>query len=262
MRRVLGLVAWVVWQAEVVAGSDTWSGVGRWQTPTGNSTVEFLRDGNFVMYGTEAELVKTNGSARTEQDRKVMRAGSYQVVSNELMHAAWANCGMPYAHWQTWKWQLFDLDNLLTLIMGETTTVWVRAELPVPDAHRSLIGLWRRLNGAAQAPDYLGMMFTPGGFSVHLGRLCAAAVANKQTIFAPCCMTRYEVVADGILREIELDGDSPQERFRKFFVRHNRLGLDLDTERVLLFERVRGQLPFHLYEFDVRRWQSLPSISP
>lgn len=244
-----------------------WDGVGRWQTPAGDRVAEFLADGNLVLVFHEPTVRyrRQPDGSRVEEPftNLVTHVGIYDAQADGTLRMELATDGQSHARQQFCRLSFDESRHTMATENGGTNTVWIRADMPVAAAQRPLVALWRRTGNLTTDYVNMGLLFTPGGLSVHIGRNCPwDARSSKGVAGFFCRVVRYEVTEPGELLETELQGFTPRQRTLSFRLQGHRLQIAWGDGHGWQYDRVTGRFAFLQGMFDVQHWMQLPVVSP
>jgi len=246
---------------EVHAGSPL---VGRWVAADGRKVLEFLPDGTLV----ELLTLETERTTR-KPDGTIEKA---PLLVERCSLGTWRRPGEGTLAWDlvqvggitirsdAARCQIDESGQTLTLTpVGDSgddlREILKRRDL---DAASELPGLWRRVGNETNDRVDMGVLFTPGGLSIVIGKNSPwDATSSTGTSGWLCYFAHYEVQEGGNLREVR--PDLPERpRTRGFRIEGSRLAFVREGFPGRTYERVAGPLPLHGRDLDVQAWDALP----
>lgn len=234
---------------------------GRWQATTTARIIEFLPDHNLVVLDEEPTVryVRQPDKSFLKEPvtNHVARVGVYELLPENQLRAQLITGTQSHTRPATWTYRLAG--DEVTITEAGTNTVFRRADLPVADAQRPLIGLWRRTGNLPFGYVNMGILFTPGGLGIYIGRSSPwdeRSGGGSAGFF--CQLVRYRVTEAGKLHETDLQSTPPRHRERDFRITGHRLQLGPSGPYSLHYDQVCGSFAFLDGQFNVQHWLALP----
>ncbi len=151
---------------EPYAGSPL---VGRWSADS--RTLEFLADGtvvDLVWYDTERSTRQDDGTFKTETVPYFeCHAGRFRVEGDRAVYSV-VRVGSDAHREGGWTWSIEGAT--LSLEEDGKRVELVRDDPETSPAAQSLVGLWRRDGEISAEYADLGLLFTPGGLLIVVGK--------------------------------------------------------------------------------------------
>ncbi len=240
--------------------------VGRWETADAKQVLEFLADGTLVTLAkvpTVQTRKQPDGSRTTNiMTQVISRVGLYPLAADQPLTVELVTGTQSHARSHRWGWQLNGASDTLTITDAGTNTMFRRADLAVPDGQRPLIGLWRRSGDRLPIHEAdTGILFTPGGVGVYLGKSSPWDRNSGGGSAGWFCRTvSYRVVREGELEETDLTVLQPRQRVRPFRVTDSHLQIGPVGPYGLHYDRIRGPFAFLDGQFNAQHWLRLPLL--
>lgn len=226
---------------------------GRWVDPDGQGVLELLPGGAVVQTGVE----QRQGTAHSW-----VAAGSYKFWTDSnpgvlIYQSARVRSERLGLEWGG-MWALDGKERRLFLTKDSMDWVLSRQDPEVSLVPKELIGLWKRVGSLPAGHVEMGVLFSPGGIEVVVGKDTPWDAGTSDRCDDWLCLAlRYEVKDGHVLEETDLLSPSARRRSRAFEVSGRDLTIRQEGRQDLVYRRAQGGIPLADRRFDLKAWEAL-----